>query len=332
MHRAHFALRSCCSLAFSASFALSAFPADAAAAQDYPLRPIRILIPFPAAGAADTIGRTIGEQLSRALGQPVVIDNRPGAAGRLATEMLAKAEPDGHTLLVGGVGPLAISPALYRKLPYHAERDFLPLTRVAEIINVMVVNASLTVNGPRQFIDWAKKRPGEVRFGSSGPGQFDHLVGEFFQREAGIRMTHVPYKGGGPALIDMVSGDLQVMFATYVTAVPHIRGGRLRALAVSTPRRQALLRDLPAVSEAIPGFGASNWNGMFAPARTPRRIADRLLVEVNKAMQHPEVRKRQNFVGIEPVGSPSREAFVKFIREDTARWARIIKDANIRVE
>lgn len=298
----------------------------------YPVKPIRILIPFPAAGAADTIGRTLGEQLSAQMGQPVVMDNRAGAAGRLATEMLARAEPDGYTLLVGGVGPLSISPSLYKKLPYDAARDFLPLTRVAEIINVMVINPSIGVGGVKQFIDWTKKRSADVRFGSSGTGQFDHLVGEFFQREAGIRMTHVPYKGGGPALIDMVSGDIQVMFATYVTAVPHIRGGRLRAIAVSTPQRQALLPDLPAVGEVIPGFGASNWNGMFAPAKTPRQIADRLFVEINKAMLAPEVKNRQNVVGIAPEGSASRAEFVKFIHEDTARWATIVKDAKISVE
>lgn len=298
----------------------------------YPVKPIRILIPFPAAGAADTIGRTLGEQLSAQMGQPVVMDNRAGAAGRLATEMLARAEPDGYTLLVGGVGPLSISPSLYKKLPYDAARDFLPLTRVAEIINVMVINPSIGVGGVKQFIDWTKKRSADVRFGSSGTGQFDHLVGEFFQREAGIRMTHVPYKGGGPALIDMVSGDIQVMFATYVTAVPHIRGGRLRAIAVSTPQRQALLPDLPAVGEVIPGFGASNWNGMFAPAKTPRQIADRLFVEINKAMLAPEVKNRQNVVGIAPEGSASRAEFVKFIHEDTARWATIVKAAKISVE
>jgi tripartite-type tricarboxylate transporter receptor subunit TctC len=304
----------------------------ASAQGTYPVRPIRILIPFPAAGAADTIGRSIGDRLVAQMGQPVVVDNRPGAAGRLATELLARAEPDGHTLLVGGVGPLAISPSLYRKLPYDSERDFVPLTRVAEIINVMVIHPASGVGNPRQFIEWAKKRGGDVRFGSSGPGQFDHLVGEFFQRETGLDMTHVPYKGGGPALIDMVSGDIQLMFATYVTAVPHVRGGRLRAIAVSTPQRQPLLADLPAVSEVIPGFGASNWNGMFVPARTPRRIADRLFVEINQAMRHPDVKKRQNAVGIEPGGSASREEFVKFIREDRARWARIIRDANIKLE
>ena len=320
-------------LAATAALAIGVAAGGTAVAQGkYPVRPIRILIPFPAAGAADTIGRTIGEQLSLQLGQPVVIDNRPGAAGRLATEMLARAEPDGYTLLVGGVGPLSISPGLYRKLPYDAARDFAPITRAAEIINVMVVNVATGVASPKQFIEWARQRPTDVRFGSSGPGQFDHLVGEFFQREAKIRMTHVPYKGGGPALVDMVSGDLQVMFATYVTAVPHIRGGRSRAIAVSTPRRQSILPDLPAVGETLPGFGASNWNGIFAPARTPPAIVDRLFAEIGKAMQHPEVKKRQNFVGIEPGGSASPAEFTRFIRDDTARWARIIQAAHIRVE
>ncbi len=298
----------------------------------YPVRPIRVLIPFPAAGAADTIGRTIAEPLSAQLGQTIVIDNRPGAAGRLATEMLAKAEPDGYTLLVGGVGPLAISPSLYKKLPYDAERDFLPLTRAAEIINVMVVNPSIGVGNVGQFIDWVKKRSADVRFGSSGPGQLDHLAAEFFQRLTGTRMTHVPYKGGGPALVDLISGDLQVMFSTYVVAVPHVKSGRLRALAVTTAQRQPLLPDLPPIGETVPGFDVSNWNGIFAPARTPRQIADRLFTEINKAMQAPGVKKRQNAAGIEPGGSPSRVGFAKFIREDTARWAKIIKDANIKVE
>jgi len=298
----------------------------------YPVRPIRILIPFPAAGAADTIGRTIAEPLSAQLGQTIVIDNRPGAAGRLATEMLARAEPDGYTLLVGGVGPISISPSLYKKLPYDAERDFLPLTRAAEIINVMVVNPSIGVGNVGQFIDWVKKRSADVRFGSSGPGQLDHLAAEFFQRLTGTRMTHVPYKGGGPALVDLISGDLQVMFSTYVVAVPHVKSGRLRALAVTTPQRQPLLPDLPPIGETVPGFDVSNWNGIFAPARTPRQIADRLFTEINKAMQALEVKKRQNAAGIEPGGSPSRVEFAKFIREDTARWAKIIKDANIKVE
>lgn len=308
-------------------------PPPLAQAQDkYPVRPVRILIPFPAGGASDTIGRTIGEQLSVALGQPVVVDNRPGAAGRLATQMLTHAEPDGYTLLVGGVGPLAISPAVYARLPYDAARDFMPITRVAEIINVMVVNPKSGAATVKQFIDWARTRPGRVRFGSSGPGQFDHLVGVFFAREAGLNMIHVPYKGGGPALVDMVSGDIELMFATYVTAVPHLKSGRLRALAVGTAKRREILPDLPAVSETLPGFGASNWNGMFVPAGTPRALVGRLYTEINKALHHPDVKKRQNRLGIEPVGSPSSEAFGRFIREDTARWKNIVKAAGVHIE
>lgn len=302
------------------------------AQQNYPTRPLRILIPFPAGGAADTIGRSLGEQLATQLGQPVVIDNRPGAAGRLATEMLARAEPDGYTLLVGGVGPMAISPAVYRKLPYDTLRDFMPVTLVGEIINVMVIHPASGVKTVPEFIAWRKKRSGDVRYGSSGPGQLDHLAGEFFQRLADVPLTHVPYKGGGPALVDLISGDLQLMFATYVTALPHVKSGRLRAIAVTSARRQALLPDLPAVAEAVPGFGVSNWNGIFVPARTPARVGDRLFAEVKKALTSAEVKRRQNNVGIEPGGSASRAQFVQFIRDDMARWAKILKDANISIQ
>ena len=307
--------------------------ATAAVAQDnYPTRPIRVLIPFPAGGASDTIGRSVGDQLASQLGQPVVIDNRPGAAGRLATEMLARAEPDGYTLLVGGVGPMAISPAVYRKLPYDTLRDFVPITLVGEIINVMVIHPASGVKSVPEFIAWRKKRSGDVRYGSSGPGQLDHLAGEFFQRLANIPLTHVPYKGGGPALIDLVAGDLQLMFSTYVVALPHINAGRLRAIAVTSAKRQALLPDLPAISETVPGYGVSNWNGIFVPAKTPAPIADRLFNEVKKALTSPEVKRRQNNVGIEPVGSASRAQFVQFIRDDMARWAKIVKDANISIQ
>lgn len=299
----------------------------------YPVKPIRVLIPFPAAGAADVIGRSLGDQLSTQLRQPVVVDNRPGAAGRLATEMLTQAAPDGYTLLVGGVGPLAISPAIYKKLPYDAERDFSAITVVAELINVMVVNPAIGgAGGVPQFINWAKQQQGKVRFGSSGPGQLDHLAAEFFQRLAGVSMTHVPYKGGGPALVDLLSGDIQVMFSTYVTALPHIQSKRLRALAVTTAKRQPLLPELPAIAESIPGFGVSNWNGLFAPAKTPRPISEFLFSEINKAMQASSVIKRQNAAGIVPVGSASSAEFSRFIRDDTARWKKITRDAGIELE
>lgn len=305
----------------------------AQAQSTYPAKPIRVLIPFPAAGASDTIGRSLADQLAIQLKQPVIVDNRPGAAGRLATEMLVHAEPDGYTLLVGGVGPLAISPAIYKKLTYNVERDFVAITMAAELINVMVVNPSIGGAGSvPQFIAWAKKQPNPVRFGSSGPGQLDHLAGEFFQRLADVRMAHVPYKGGGPALIDLISGDIQVMFATYVTAVPHIQSKRLRVIAVATPKRQSLLPDLPAIAESVPGFGVSNWNGIFAPAKTPRAVSEKLFVEINKASLAPQVKQRQNAAGIVPVGSASSAEFVQFIREDTARWATITRDIKIDLE
>jgi|LNFM01.2.fsa_nt_gb tripartite-type tricarboxylate transporter receptor subunit TctC len=313
--------------------ALLAWSGAAQAQANYPVKPVRVLIPFPAAGASDTIGRSLAEQLATQLGQPVVVDNRPGAAGRLATEMLVRAEPDGYTLLVGGVGPLAISPAIYKKLPYDVMRDFTAISMAAELINVMIVNPNIGgAGGIPQFVAWAKQQQGKVRFGSSGPGQLDHLAGEFFQKLAGVTMTHVPYKGGGPALVDLVSGDIQVMFATYVTAIPHIQGKRLRALAVATAKRQPLLPDLPAIGESVAGFGVSNWNGIFAPAKTPRAVSERLFTEINKAMLAPELKKRQNAAGIVPVGSASSAEFVQFIRDDIERWKKITRDASIALE
>lgn len=301
-------------------------------AQDaYPTRPIRILVPFPAGGAADTIGRTIGQQLSAQLGQSVVVDNRPGAAGRLATEMLARADPNGYTLLIGTPGAISVAPSLYDTLPYDTQRDLLPITLVAEALNVLVVNPSTGANNVEEFIAWAKKAK-EVRFGSSGVGQTDHLAAELFKRLTGVRMTHVPYKGGGPALVDLLAGDLHVMFPTYVVAVPHLKSGKLRALGIATADRKALVPDLPAISETVPGFGISNWDGIFVPAKTPARIADRLFVEITRAIKDPGLIKRQNAAGLVPVASASRADFAKFIQEDKTRWARLIKEANIKVD
>lgn len=298
----------------------------------YPVRPIRLLVPFPAGGAADLAARTIGEQITAQMGQPVVIDNRPGAGGRLAAEMLARAEPDGHTLFVGVSGAITISPSLYQKLPYDVARDLLPISRLADIINVMVVNPSSGATNVREFIAWAKQWGKEVRFGSSGVGQPDHLSGELFQRLTRLPMTHVPYKGGGPALVDLISGDLQVMFATYIVALPHQKSGRLRILAVTTPQRQPLLPGLPTVGESVPGFSVSNWTGLFAPAKTPRRVVNKLLAELNKGLKNPDVIKRMHGGGLEPGASASPEEFAKFIHDETVRWAKVIRDANIKVE
>lgn len=311
---------------------MAGFAAGAFAQEQYPTRPIRLLVPFPPGGAADTIGRTVGAQLATQMKQPVVIDNRPGAAGRLATGMVARAEPDGYTLLVGVVGAITMGPALYANLPYNVERDLLPITHVGEVINVLVVNPSTGVKTTKELIAWAKPKAGDVRYGSSGVGQTDHLAGEFFQRLTGVRMTHVPYKGGGPALVDLLTGEIQVMFPTSVVAGPHVSTGRLRALAVTTPKRQAMLPDLPTVSETIPGFEVSNWDGIFAPAKTPRHIADRLFKEINTALQNPELIKIQQGAGIVPIGSASRSEFARFIRADTEKWAKVIKEAGIKAD
>ena len=318
-------------LAVATAAGCIAWAAPAGAQTDYPARPLRILVPFPAGGAIDTIARTLGERLSSQLAQPLVIDNRPGAGGRIAAGIVATADADGYTLLLSTPGPISISPALIKSLPYDAERDFVAVTRVAEIINVMVVNPAPGAKTVKEFVEWAKKRS-DVRFGSSGAGQPDHLAGEFFQRLAGLRMTHVPYKGGGPALVDLAAGDLQVMFSTYVVAAPHVSTGRLRVLAVTTPQRQPLLPELPTVGESVPGFGVSNWTGVFVSSKTPRRVANRLFAEFNKAVLYPDVKSRQNAAGIDPVGSATMEEFQAFVREDARRWAGIIRDANIRVE
>ncbi|MCC6531557.1 MAG: tripartite tricarboxylate transporter substrate binding protein [Burkholderiales bacterium] len=298
----------------------------------YPNRPIRLLVPFPAGGAADLAARTVGERLTAQTGQPVVIDNRPGAGGRLAAEMLARAEPDGYTLFAAVSGAITISPSLYKKLHYDVERDLMAITRFAEIINVAVAHPSANAGSVRDLIAWAKAHGKDIRFGSSGVGQPDHLSGELFSRLTGLRMLHVPYKGGGPALIDLIAGDLQMMFPTYIVALPHFKSGRLRVLAVTTPQRQPLLPDLPSVAETVPGFNVSNWTGLFAPARTPSAVVAKLLAEVNQAIRDAEAVKRMRGGGLEPGASESTSEFAKFIRDETLRWAKIIKDANITVD
>ncbi len=298
----------------------------------YPSRPIRLLIPFPAGGAADLIGRTLGEKLSAQFGVPVVMDNRPGAGGSLATELLARSEPDGYTLMVGLAGPISISPSVNPHLAYDVARDITPLTRVSETLNVVLVNPALGVKDVRGFIDWANKHRGKVEFGTSGVGQFDHLAGTYFAHLAGIQMTAVPYKGNGPAMVDLVSNRINITFPPYVVAAPFVKNGRLRALAVTTAERQPLLPDLPAAGETVRGFGLSNWNGMFAPGKLPPRIADRLHDSIVKALKEPDVIQRFHQNGLEPIASPSRADFAAFVRQDTERWARIVRDTHLKFD
>jgi tripartite-type tricarboxylate transporter receptor subunit TctC len=320
-----------CRFAAAAVLAMS-FAGQGWAQADFPARPMRMLVPFPPGGAADTIGRTIADRLTAQMNQSVIVDNRPGAGGVLSGELLAKAPADGYTMMVGVPGAMVIAPLLNKRIPYSPQRDFLPLTRVSEVLNVMVVNPKAGVKTVPDFIAWAKTRGDNVRFGSSGAGQPDHIAGEFFKRLARIEMTHIPYKGGGPALIDLISGEIQVMFSTYVVARSHAEAGRLSILALTTPERQPLLPGLPTIGEALPGFGVSNWNGIFLPAGVPKAVADRLFVEVNKALLDPGLRKRQNESGIAPVGSASQDDFARFFKAEHETWSRLIQETGIQID
>src|SRR5438552_13835540 len=244
-----------------------------ASAQTYPTRPIRLVVPFPAGGTTDILAREVGQRLSMTLGQPVVIDNRPGAAGNIGADLVAKSAPDGYTLLMGTVGTHAINASLYAKMPYDHVKDFAPIILVAGVPNVLVVNPSLPVNSVQELIAYAKANPGKLNFASSGPGTSIHLSGELFKVMAGVQMTHVPYKGSAPALQDLLGGQVQLMFDNLPPSLPHIKAGKLRALAVTSVARSPALPDVPTIAESgLPGFEASSWFGILVPAGTPSAI------------------------------------------------------------
>lgn len=298
----------------------------------FPARPIRMLIPYPSGGAIDTIGRTLADEMGRALGQPVIADNRPGAGGRMATDALAHAPADGYTLLVTTGAPITVAPALTNKLPYSVGKDLTPLTRVGDIINVMLVNPEIGVDSVKEFIAWAKKRGGPVRYGSAGVGSADHLAGELFQNLTGVEMQHVPYKGGGPALLDLASGRIEVGFSTYTVAQGLLNGGKLKVIAVTSPQRQPSMPKLEAVAETVPGFAITNWAGVFLPSGVPGPLAERLFREFQRAAGTAAVKAKLRTVGVEAGASASMDEFRSFVQEDTSRWKQIVKSANVPME
>lgn len=310
----------------------SVLPIAVRAQEAYPARPLRMIVPYPSGGAIDTIARTVAEQLSRQMGQPVLVDNRPGAGGRVATEILARAQADGHTMLITTAAPISVAPALTNKLPYAVEKDLLPVARVAEIINVMLVNPASGVGSVAEFVEWARRKGGPIRYGSAGVGSADHLAGELFQSLTGLPMLHVPYKGGGAALVDLSSGVIDVGFSTYVVASPLITSKKINVIAVTTGERQALLSNLQTVAETVPGFSISNWAGVFVPKETPIAAARRLYTELGKAVSVAGVREKLNAAAIETVFSKSMDEFTSFVRDDTRQWARIVKQAGVPME
>ncbi len=308
----------------------AALPAAArtALAQTYPARPVRIIVGFAAGGAADIAARLIGQWLSDRLGQPFVIENRLGAGGNIATEAIASASPDGHSLLLVNPGA-AINVSLYDKLSYDFIRDIAPVAGIIRVANVMQVNPSVPANSVPEFIAYAKANPDKISMGSAGVGSSNHVSGELFKMLAGVRMVHVPYRGAAPALTDLIGGQVQVLFSAVTSSIETIKAGKVRALAVTTATRSEALPDLPTVGEFVPGYEASNWWGIGAPKSTPAEIVDKLNGEINAALADPRMKARlAELGGTMLAGSPAD--FGKLIADETEKWAKVVKFAGIK--
>jgi tripartite-type tricarboxylate transporter receptor subunit TctC len=307
-------------------------PLAARAEERYPSRPMKLIVPFPPGGALDAVARALQEPLQQRLGQSLVIDNRPGAGARLATEQVVRAPGDGYTLLITTPASITVARALVPSLSYDPLTDLVSVTRLAELINVMVVPAERPQKTVAEFIDWARQQNRPISFGSSGVGSADHLAGEFFKQVTGLNLQHIPYKGGGLAMTDLATERIDLSFATYAAASSVLASGKIRALAVTTSERTKLLPELPAIGETVKGFGVSNWAGIFIPKGTPPAIRDRLFAELTHVSGMPQVRTIEGRAGADVSLSTSPEDFAKGLREETRRWDKIIKDANIQVE
>jgi tripartite-type tricarboxylate transporter receptor subunit TctC len=300
-------------------------------AQTWPAKPIRWISPFAPGGGADFTSRALAQKLGPALGQQVIIDNRGGAGGMVGVDLAAKSAPDGYTLVLGTIGPIAINPSLYSKMPYNVQRDLAPIGQAAVAVNVLIVHPSLPVKSVKDLIAIAKARPGELNYGSSGPGAADHLAGELFNAIAGVKMVHIPYKGGAPAILDLVGGNIQLIFSTVSTAKGVIEAKRVRTIAIAGSQRFELMPDLPTVVEAgLKGAATDNWYGVFAPAGTPAAIITRLYAEVAKALAAPDLKKQLLDLGIVATGSASPADFSTYIVNETQKWAKIVKAAGIK--
>jgi tripartite-type tricarboxylate transporter receptor subunit TctC len=311
---------------------LAVFLSATALAQVYPSKPIHLIVPFAAGGGNDNVARLLGKRLADGFGQPVIVDNRPGAGGVVGAELAAKSPADGYTLFLGGVGSHAINPNLIDKLPYDPIRDFAPVALLAQAPLVLAVHPSVPARTLAEFVAYARKNPGKLNFASNGNGSSSQLAAVMFASMAGIEMVHVPYKGLAPALADLLSGQVQLMFSSVVAILPHIRAGKLRALAVTGKKRLAQLPDAPTIAESgFPGYEASSWYGILAPAGTPREIVTKLNAELAKALEQPEVRNSLLAEGAEPAGG-SPEAFAAHIRAEKERLGKVIRDAKIRLE
>lgn len=314
-----------------AAAGLAAVCGAAAAADAYPARPVRMIVAVPPGGPADTLARLVGPRLGEALGQTVVIDNRPGANGIIAYEMAARAPADGYTFVLVAAG-VSINPSLYRKVPYDPIKDFAPITQGVAVPNILVVHPSVAAASVKELIAVARASQGKLAFASAGNGTSGHLALELFRQSAGIDVVHVPYKGGGPALAELMGGQVQALFSIALAATPQIKAGKVRALAISSAKRSPVAPDLPTVAEAgFPGFEVIGWFGWLAPAGTPNAIVARLNKEIVGVLRQAEVRDRLSAMSTEPVGNTAIE-FGAFVRSEHAKWGKVIRQAGIRLE
>ena len=310
---------------------LAAIASAAALAQAYPAKPVKLVVPFPPGGNVDTIGRLMAQKLTDAFGQQVFVENRPGGAGIIGAEAVAKSPPDGYTIFVGTSGALSSAPALQPKLPYDPVKSFAPISVLTAAPVVVIVQGSIPVSSLKEFIEYAKARPGKLTYGSAGVGHFLHVAGEAFNVAAGVQLFHVPYKGVNQALVDMLAGRLDVMIDTIVIYAPHVQSGKLKALTVAQKKRLARMPELPTTAEAgLPGYEFASYFGMLAPAGTPGDIVRRLNAEVVKALGSPDVLDALSKMGVEPFPTTPEE-YAKLIVEDGAKWRQIVQTAGIKI-
>jgi len=327
MSRTFLSTRRTLTLAAASALGLLALTPLAAQAQAFPTKAITIIVPFSAGGTTDILARVLGQFISKDLGQPVIIDNRAGAGGNIGTQLVARAAPDGHTILMGTVGTHAINQSLYPKLAFDPIKDFAPLTRVALVPNLLVANPAQPFKTVKELMAYAKANPGKVTFGSSGSGTSIHLSGELFKQMAGVDLQHVAYKGSAPAVNDLLGNHIAIMFDNMPSAISHVKAGKLRPLAVTTAQRSPALPDVPTIAEAgVPGYEATSWFGLLAPAKTPAPVVAKLNAAILKALADPDVKNKLLEQGAEPAGETPAQ-FAAFIASETVKWGKIVKQS-----
>jgi tripartite-type tricarboxylate transporter receptor subunit TctC len=306
------------------------FASGIAEAQNYPSKPIRLIVPFPPGGSNDIVGRMIAAQLGERLGQSVVVDNRGGAGGTIGTDMAAKAAPDGYTLLLISVAH-AFNPAMYKKLPYDPEKSFAPIGLVAAGPVALMVHPSVPATSVKELIALAKAKPGELNYATAGVGSFQHLASELFKLQTGVNIVHIPYKGGGPAMMDTIAGQAQINMASLIQVIPHAKSGKLRLLATSGAKRSSLFPDVPTVAETVPGYDATNWWGLVAPAGTPAAVVNKLHAELEVLLKSAETKKRLESEGADIVRMDPAE-FGRFMSAEMVKWTKVVREAGITAE